>query len=148
MLDVELAIEMGREAAEEYMIDTCVVRRVTSEATDDDGNVTSTYVQVYPDPAWPTDHRWAHGPARRQTYEAQESNPEVGGMVAAVQRYAAHLPVGSFQPQIGDIITWQTSALDPGLPGTVDRVTALLHKTAATAYRLGVEEGGPHDPTG
>lgn len=80
------------------------------------------------------------GPMSVETYEAQESNPEVAGATLTVQRYIVKVPVGSFAPQIGDVVTITAAALDPNLAGREYRVVALLHKTAATAYRLGVEE--------
>ena len=120
----------GRRASLATMIDTCIVERVTGETTDADGNVTTTYVTVYA------------GPAKRQTYEAQESSPEAGGATYTVQRYADHLPLDGWAaggPRVGDVVTWTDCPLDPERVGTKDRVVALLHKTAATAYRLGVE---------
>jgi len=80
------------------------------------------------------------GPARVQTYEPQEGTPEVAGATVTVQRYSVHVPVGSFAPTVGMVVTVTASALDANLVGRVFRVVALLHKTAATAYRLSVEE--------
>jgi hypothetical protein len=123
------------------MLDTCTIGDLGEVATDpDDGAVTTPIVPVYPDPEWPDDHPWKHGPCKVQTWEAQESNPEAGGAVLTVQRYAVHTPVGSFAPQIGHVVEIGTAALDPNLTGRRYRVVALLHKTLATAYRLGVLE--------
>lgn len=110
------------------MLDTCTVSRVTGTTTDEWGNVTPVTEQVY------------EGRAKVNTYEPQESNPEAGGATLTVQRYSVHVPVGSFEPEVGHIVTITEAALDPHLAGNTFRVVALLHKTAATAYRLGVEE--------
>lgn len=111
------------------MLDECTVQRVTGETTDDDGHVAATYALIYT------------GRCKVQTYNGQEANPEVGGSTATVQRYAVHVPVGAFEPAVGQVITITRAALDPYLVGRDFRVVALLHKTAGTAYRLGVEEG-------
>lgn len=119
-----------RRQAEARMLDTCVVRRVTGESTDGDGNVTPTYSE----PLY-------EGACRVQTYEPQESTADIGGAsTVTTQRYSVHIPVGSYAPQIGDVVTLDSAALDPQLAGRTYRVVALLHKSQATAYRLGVQE--------
>lgn len=119
----------GRRMAESLMLDTCTIVRLGTPVTDADGDVTMPApTQVY------------SGKAKVQTYEAQESNPEAGGATLTVQRYALHIPVGSYVPEIGHLATIAASALDPNMVGRKYRVVALLHKSLATAYRLGVEE--------
>ena len=94
-----------------------------------------TWTKVYPaDPAAPS------GPLSVETYEAQESNPEVAGAQVTLQRYRVKVPVGTYAPAVGDRVTITASTLDANLVDHKYRVVALLHKTAATAYRLGVEE--------
>lgn len=118
-----------RAQAESMMVSTCEVHRLGTPVTDPDtGQVTTPSAVVYA------------GRCRVQTYEAQESNPEVGGATLTVQRYAVHVPVGSFEPAIGDVVEAITGVMDPNLTGRRYRVVALLHKSLATAYRLGVEE--------
>lgn len=132
-LGVETAtalVELRRQA-ESRMVDSCTVHRVL------EGETVTDPVTGVDSPA--TEQVYA-GRCRVQTYEPQERNPELGGATATVQRYAAHVPVGSFEPQVGHVVTITAAALDPHLVGRVFRVVALLHKTAATAYRLGVEE--------
>lgn len=80
------------------------------------------------------------GPARVQTYEPVQLATEVGGGSATVQRYAVHVPVGSYVPEIDDIVTVTACALDANLAGRVFKVRGLLHKSAATAYRLVVDD--------
>lgn len=141
--DAAFALSMGRTVAVELMVDACTVGRPNgTPVTDPDtGEVTAPLAPVYPDPEWPDEHPWKHGPCKVQTYEAQESNPEAGGATFTVQRYAVHVPVGSFAPQTGDVVEITATEFDPNLVGRKYRVVALLHKSMATAYRLGVEEG-------
>jgi hypothetical protein len=80
------------------------------------------------------------GPARVQTYEPVQRDVEVGGGSAAVQRYAVHLPVGSYKPEVNDVVTVTACALDANLVGREFVVRGLLHKSAATAYRLVVDD--------
>lgn len=131
----------GRRAAERQMIDSVIVTRVVGMIEDPDtGKVSDVTETIYPLPSWPADHPWKRGPAKRQTYEAYEQTPQAGAHVFTVQRYSIHFPVGSFVPAPGDIATWTTSALDPDLPGTVDRITGLFNKTMATSMRVYAEE--------
>lgn len=127
------ALAAGRRAAERKMHDTCTIVRPGEESTDEDGDVTTPSTAVYGTVLEP-------GKCNVATYEAQESNPEAGGATLTVQRYRFDVPVGSCVPAIGDVATIQTAAADPNLPGRRYRVVALLHKSKATAYRLGVEE--------
>lgn len=113
------------------MADTCTVYRVIP------GQTTTDPVTAVDTPA--TEHVWS-GRCKVATYEPHERNPEVGGSTQTVQRYSVHVPVGSFRPEPGMVVTITAAAADPHLTGRVFRVVALLHKTAATAYRLGVEE--------
>ncbi len=80
------------------------------------------------------------GPGRVQTNENVVETVEVGGGSVTVQRYAVHIPVGDFTPQIDDVVTVTACALDANLVGRVFLVRGLLHKSAATAYRLLVEQ--------
>lgn len=112
------------------MLDTCTVRRVTGNDVDDDGNVIPTYSE----PLY-------EGACRVQSREQQEGTPDVAGVgTVTVQRYAVHIPVGGYAPEVGDVITVDTATDDPHLANRVFRVVALLHKSQATAYRLGVTE--------
>lgn len=80
------------------------------------------------------------GTARVQTYEPVQLATEVGGGSATVQRYAVHLPVDSYVPAVDDVVTVTACALDANLVGRVFKVRGLLHKSAATAYRLVVDD--------
>jgi len=136
--DLAAALPELRAMAESLMRDTIRVERVVGV---DESTGEATYETVYP--VEQTPDRWRRGDGgigKVQAYEAQEATPEVAGATIAVQRYAVHIPVGSCKPEIGLRVTILAAALDPNLTGRTYRVVALLHKTAATAYRLGVEE--------
>jgi len=130
---VELALTMGREAAAELMTSSCTIVRKSKPDTDEDGDVTTPETLVYGTVAEP-------GRCKVQTNEAQETTPEAGGATVTVQRYRLDVPVGSYAPRIGDVATIRSNSRDPLLVGRKFRVVALLHKSQATAYRLGVKE--------
>ena len=120
--------ELRRQAVSR-MLDACTVRRVTGDAVDDEGRVTPTYsAPLYA------------GACRVQTTEGQERTPEVAGSTLTTQRYSVHVPIGAYQPEVGDVVEITAATLDPYLTGRTFRVVALLHKSQATAYRLGVKE--------
>lgn len=134
-------VRSGRRRAVKNFTDTVIVTRVVGIVEDPDtGKVSDATETVYPLPSWPADHQWKRGPAKRQTYEAYEQNPQAGAHVYTVQRYSAHFPVGAFVPEPGDIITWASSKNDPDLPGTVDRITGLFNKSHASSMRVFVDE--------
>lgn len=137
---MEMAVRAGRRAAESTFRDSCTI---TVPGDDDPDPMTgeSPRVTVYPDPSWPADHPWKRGPCKVQSFNAQETNPEAAGAVFTVQRYRVDVPVGSFEPIVGAEVTMGAVVFDPLLTGRTYRVVGLLHKTAATAYRLAVEEG-------
>lgn len=132
----------GRKAAERLMVDTCVVVDLGAPVTAEDGSVVRPGTVAY------------SGRCKVQTYEPHERAPEVGGAEVPVQRYSVHVPVGSFRPAVGQVVEVTSARLDPFMsgsylpvdlpvdlaPGTQFRVMGLLHKTAATAYRLLVDE--------
>jgi hypothetical protein len=120
------ALPMLRAQAESAMLDTCTVRPVTG--VDESTGAPTLGTAVYT------------GKCKVQTSQAQEANPEAGGAVYTVQRYAGHVPVDAFVPAVGHVVTITAASLDAGLVGRQYRVVALLHKTLATAYRLAVTE--------
>lgn len=130
-LGAELTAQLleSRADAESLMLDTCTIGILGDPVTDPVTDVVTT----------PLDPLFT-GRAKVQTWEAQESNPEAGGATMTVQRYAVHIPVGSYAPKVGHVVEITAAALDPHLAGRRYRIVALLHKTMATAYRLGVEE--------
>jgi hypothetical protein len=126
---VQWAISEGRRTAEALMVDSCTIVRPGDPVTDPNtGGVTPPATVVYT------------GKAKVQPYEPYERNPEVAGAVMTVQRYAVHIPVGSYEPKIGDVVEVTAAMFDPQMVGNTFRVAALLHKSMSTAYRLAVEE--------
>lgn len=123
------ALPLLRSQAESLMRDACTVTRVTGTTA---GTLPGSRVDV-------TATVYA-GKCRVQSREGQEANPEVAGFVSTVQRYQVHVPVGSFRPAVGDVVTVTSAAHDPYLVDREFRVVGLLHKSMATAYRLSVEE--------
>ena len=110
------------------MVDACTVVDLGAPVTAPDGSVVIPGTVVYT------------GKCRVQTYEPHERSPEVGGATVVVQRYSVHVPVGAFDPEVGQVITITAAAHDSNLVGRQYRVVAPFHKTAATAYRLPVDE--------
>lgn len=127
--DIRRTLLEGRESALSVMFDECTLATVGPAVTDyTTGAVTNASAVVYA------------GPCQVSTYEPQEATPESAGATLTVQRYRFKIPVGSCSPAVGMVATVTASEFDPGLVGRKFRVVALLHKTAATAYRLSVEE--------
>lgn len=115
------------------MRDACTIHVVSGVTTDPETGATT--------PATTTLYT---GKCKVQTFEPQERTPEAGGATFTVQRYAVHVPVAGaaddYEPAVDHVVTITTAAADPHLAGRAFLVVALLHKTNATAYRLGVEE--------
>lgn len=80
------------------------------------------------------------GKAKLTSYEAHESSSMSGGRVITTQRMSLHVPVGSYEAQVGDLAT-VTESTDPLLVGRTVRVTQQApYKEHATAYRVFVDE--------
>ena len=121
-------LPMLRASAESMMLDTAAVENLTGFTIDANGAEIPSFVTVY------------SGKCRVQADARREATPVAGGATFTVQRDHIDFPVGSFLPAIAQVITIKSAALDPYLVGRVYRVTSLLHKSQATAYRLVVEE--------
>lgn len=119
----------GRLAAEAGMVDECVVRRRVGATTDPDtGASTPTYADVYV------------GKCRLQTSRAEAGRTEAGEDFLLLLRLELHLPMSVTGLQVGDEATVTAAAHDPDLPGRTFRIHDLMHKTHATARRVGVIE--------
>lgn len=123
---VTAALPGFRAEAEGLMIDACVIRRPTGALAP--GTYEPDAPQVYA------------GPCKVQTYEAHEQTADVGGGTVTTQRYSLHIPVGAYQPAIGDVIAILRCQHDANLASRRFVVRALLHKAYATAYRLGIDD--------
>jgi hypothetical protein len=122
----------GRAAAESLMVDGCTIDRIGPVITDRvTGAVTASRNRLY------------DGKCKIQTSSSssnQESRPESGGHDFTVQRYRVDVPVEGYDPQVGDVVTIMSAALDMFLVGREFRVVSLLHKSYATAYRLSITD--------
>jgi hypothetical protein len=122
-------IVAARRAAERLMVDACTVRRVTGEATDPDtGSVAPTYDQIYT------------GKCKVQAQGVISRVHTAGEHQFVVQHNRIDLPAGSAAVIVGDVVDVTASVNDPALVGRRFRVIELLHKSFASAQRLGVEE--------
>lgn len=121
------AVRSGREAARRQMIDLCQVSREDPDAPIDELTGERARVVVYA------------GPAKSQTYEAWEREPEAGGHSYTVQRYSIHFPWDSFTPEVGDVVEWTSCPLSPPRVGTQERITAPFDKTFHTAVRVSTD---------
>lgn len=127
-MGVASALAAGRRAAETLMVDQCTIRRAIGTTTDDDGNVTPTYTDVY------------SGKCRIQQPNAQAAQADVGEDYQLLLRVEVQLPMSVVGLEAGDEVTVTASVFDPDLPGRVFLVRDLAHKSHATARRVGVTE--------
>ena len=119
----------ARVAAEALMLDACtVVRRGAPSTNASTGAVTVSSMTVY------------SGKCKVQASGTSARVVEAAGRTATVEPLEVHVPVGAFAPRPGDVVTVTASEYDPALVGRVYRVTAANLKSAASAYRLPVEE--------
>lgn len=125
----QAAVLRGRRKAEALMVDSVTISRVTGTSTDEDtGKVVPVLEPVYT------------GRAKLQSYEGYEAEKNVAGAALTVQRMSVHLPVGAYRVNVGDIVEFTASPLDPMLTGRKFRATQEApFKTFATAYRIFVD---------
>lgn len=119
------------------MVDAATVKSPVSTTSDP---LTGEDVTTYGAPIYGPAIKPHQGKCKVQGLDPLERNPEAGGAEVTVQRYRIDFPVGAFVPAVGQIVTITASRFDPFLVGRMFRVVSLLHKSFATAYRLGVEE--------
>ncbi len=121
----------GRRAAEAGMTDTCTIRRVTGQTTDEvTGAVTPTYLS--PDPYT--------GRCRVQQAQAQAEQHTAGQDYQLLLHLEVQLPISVTGLQVGDEVTVTAAVHDPDLVGRVFLIRDLMHKSAATARRVSVLE--------
>jgi len=123
---IDHVVAAGRRLAESRMRDVCTIERPTAEADPLTGTAGLERV-------------WG-GKCRVSTFMPQESNPEAGGATYTVQRYMIALPVGSYDPQPGDVITITRASQDPFLHGKKFRIAGTHNVTDGVRYRLAVDE--------
>lgn len=118
----------ARVAAVALMVDACTIRRPAGSGSDDDGNVTYTYTDLYA------------GRCRVQQRRGQAGQADVGEDFQLLLRLEVHLPVSVVGLEVGDEVTVTASAHDADLVGRVFLVRDLAHKSHPTARRVGVTE--------
>lgn len=126
-MSIASALAAGRRAAERLMTDQCVIRRKTGETTDNDGNITPTFQQLY------------SGKCRVQQPGGQAGQTDAGENHQLLLRLEVQVPVSVVGLEPGDEVSI-SSSVDPDLPGAVFLIRDLAHKTHATSRRLGVTE--------
>ncbi|GIF08661.1 DUF6093 family protein [Actinoplanes siamensis] len=118
----------GRVAAEAGMLDTCVIRRRTGEASDEWGAVAETWTQLY------------SGKCRVQHRDVQAQEEIAGEARLLMVRLEVHLPMSVVGLEPEDEVLITASRSDPDLPGRVFTIRDLAHGTEKTARRIGVVE--------
>jgi hypothetical protein len=121
-------IEEARAAAEEGMVDTCTIRRLTGEVTDVDGVITPTYATLYT------------GFCRVQQQQPYAERHDAGQAYLLILRLEIQLPMSVTGLAPDDELTMITSEMDPDLPGRVFAVRDLAHKTNASSRRIQCSE--------
>ncbi|WP_229401919.1 DUF6093 family protein [Micromonospora okii] len=127
------ALARGRRAAEQLMVDRCVIRRRTGESTDDDGTITPTWETVYPLPG-------GVGRCRLRQPTALPRTDDDGQGVLLMLRRELQLPASAVGVRADDTVTVTASRHDPDAVGRSFVVRGLHHASQATMRRLQVEE--------
>lgn len=133
MLDVEMALQMGREAAAGRMRGTCVIRRpLPDQVVEDEETGKTTPAYASPDP-------YTGSCYTRYPGLAYEQNLRAGGFVVAQSRVVVRIVHGPvIRP--GDLVEILTDPDNPQLVGTVLRVASIDDMSQATAQRLLCED--------
>lgn len=108
----------------------CTIERVTGSETDrTTAKVTTAATEVYA------------GRCKITSYEGHEQERDVMSFPATVQRLSIHLPIGKYEPHVGDIITvTDTGGLDDRFLGMKFRVAQEApYRTYATADRIFID---------
>jgi uncharacterized protein DUF6093 len=128
-MTLAITLARGRARAEALMVDTCTIRRVTSEVTDPfSGTITPTYTTVY------------SGKCKIQQSEAGGRTEDAGQMFLIMKLRELHLPVsGTEHIRRDDEVSLAASA-DTDLLGRIFYVRDIAGKTFATARRITIQE--------
>jgi hypothetical protein len=119
----------GRARAEEQMLDTCSIARVTGLSTDPDtGVVTPTATTVYT------------GKCKVQQGGVPIGAPtNVGEASVMFTHLQLHVPISATDVRADDVATITAAALDPDLVGRRYTISAPAAKTFLTARRFDVQ---------
>ncbi len=125
------ALANGRAAAEDSMIDTCLITRTAITSTNEYTGLThETVTTVYSGKCRVQQRGRAH---------RRERNAYSGDKLLFELDMELQLPMSATGIKTRDDVTMLTSR-DPELVGRTFKVKGLAHKTDATARRLGIEE--------
>jgi hypothetical protein len=126
------ALARSRVFAVPGMVDTCTIRRVTGKTSDrNTGATTVTYLSPNP----------YAGKCRVQQAAAIARPHDVGEDHVLIVRFELQLPMdASAALRVGDEVTITASVNDPDLVGRMFLINELVHKSEASARRLGVIE--------
>jgi hypothetical protein len=127
-VSIESALARGRAAAENLMVDACVIKRQAGESVGAGGVITPTYSTLYT------------GKCRVQSQAQNHQGTDVGEAYIVLERHEVQLPIAVTGLQEGDQITIVSSALDPDLVGRVFAVRDIARKTHLTSRRVTVLE--------
>jgi len=128
MSRAERVVLRGRRRAEALMIDACTIRRVTGTTTDPDGNVMTTFADIYA------------GKCRIQTNDPYEQRPEAGEHSFTVLRDILQVPMSVTGVNPDDVVQVTASQLDPDLVGRTWSVAGPSRKTHQTMRRYFITE--------
>ena len=119
---------------------TCVIERPGEDDTDENGDVTTPFTQIYPDPEWPDDHPHADGKCyTRYPGLAWEQTPEVAGATIVSSRLVVSIPHGVVA-RPGDVVTILSDPDNSQMIGTRLRVASIDDQSQATRQRLVVDD--------
>lgn len=121
----------GKARAEASMADACTIKRLNTSGTTnpDTGYPTSTYTTVY------------SGKCRIQQQAAIARPHSVGEDEVLIVRFDLQVPVvGTEGLKVNDIVTITAAVNDADLVGRIFQVWELVHKSEATARRVGITE--------
>lgn len=121
-------LEEARAAAEEGMVDTCTIKRVTGETLDANDAVVPTYTTLYT------------GVCRIQQQQPYAERKDVGEAYLLALRLEVQLPMTVIGLEPDDVLTIVTSLMDADLPGREFVVRDLAHKTDASSRRVQCQE--------
>jgi hypothetical protein len=127
-VSVDALLVRAQAAAEARRVDTCIIRRLTGEATSTaSGVITPTYLTLYA------------GKCRLQQAIAQARQHDVGEDYTLLVRFELQLPMSVTGLLVSDEVT-VTASRDADLVNRVFLIRDLFHKTDASARRVGVTE--------
>lgn len=128
-MDRTALIEQARQFAERGFADRCTItRRTSTEGTDSDGNVVESVEALYA------------GPCRIQQGQPNAERNGAGEAYLLLLAIVVQLPMSVTGLEPDDVVTVDSSATDPDLPGRKFVVRGLAHKTDASSRRIQAQE--------